>query len=567
MTHSILAHEKAPLFSPGGPAASSPLSALSLLQTGVSPSEASSLLSPDNLRQACYVSLHFFLKIVAAVTGPYHLTNDTLHLDMCNFRQSDACMADGARAGAFIPRGHSKSTFFTHGAVLWEIIRNPDIRICIVNNVESVARDFMRVVKQQFENNGILRALWPELCPLHPKSQARWNENEIVSPGRSRDMKEPTVMPLGVGAAAEGAHFDLIVVDDPDGLDAVDSAYVANANMEQTKKWFQTNTSALLDSWKTSRIIFVGTRYAPNDTASLVANDCRKVVGYKDNDIEVKPDGTWTVYYRAAIENGEVIYPEKFTMEMYNKLASNPDTMWTWMTQYMNSPTRSGLTEFSQLEVKTCRLVYSYEDNDYMIIVDEDDKVFLRYCDVVMTVDPAATEKGADAKTSRSSVGISAMDWQGRVFRIWSKVGFFRIDELYDAIFLGHQMFRGRVRCTVFEANAFQKVLGPLLRMEERTRGVYIAPIGKPVSTDKVARIRSTLGSYLTRGLLYTTVDAGRELLTELRAFPMGKRMDVLDEQEKACTSLSRPDKPQYIDEAELENEMSEFTAVGPVGY
>lgn len=568
----IRPHKDAPLFS-SLLSSSSPLSSASgsIAPEPESPLFNDLLSSPptlDVVRQASLVSLHFFLKAVAAMSGPYNKTNDDLHLDMCNFRQSDACMADGARGAALIPRGHSKSTFFTHGAILWEIIRNPDIRICIVNNVEHVAKDFMRIVRLQFESNALLKALWPELCPKSVGAQPRWNENEFVSPARSRTMKEPTVMALGVGAAAEGSHFDLIVIDDPDGLDSLDSSYMANANMEQTKKWFRTNSYALLDSWVTSRILFVGTRYAVDDTASIISNDCREVVGYQGHDFTVKPEGTWSIYYRKALEDGTVIYPEKFSKKEFEAMAANPDTHWTWMTQYENSPRNSGLTEFNRFTIQECRLEYDSERFEYVIIVGDDDVVPLSLCDVVMAIDPAATDKGVTAKTSRSSIGVSAMDWNGRVFRIWSRVGFFRIDEIFDHIFVGHQYFRGRIRVTVFENNAFQKVLGPLLRDEEERRGIYINPQGKPATSDKVARIRSTLGAFLAKRRLYATDEAGLELRDELRGFPMSDRMDALDEQEKACTVLSKPDEPRLVARRFAEDEEREYAPItNCVGY
>ena len=43
-------------------------------------------------RQASLVNLYFFLTVVCAASGPYDQLTDHLHLDMCNFRQSDACM-------------------------------------------------------------------------------------------------------------------------------------------------------------------------------------------------------------------------------------------------------------------------------------------------------------------------------------------------------------------------------------------------------------------------------------------------------------------------------------------
>src|SRR5208337_2753754 len=77
----------------------------------------------DMMRQAGLVNLWFFLKVIAGAYGPYSELNDELNLDMANWRQSDACMAPGARFLALMPRGFRKSTVFTHGAATWIVTR------------------------------------------------------------------------------------------------------------------------------------------------------------------------------------------------------------------------------------------------------------------------------------------------------------------------------------------------------------------------------------------------------------------------------------------------------------
>jgi hypothetical protein len=169
------------------------------------------------LRQFTLVSLYFWLKYVCAYTGPYELLNEDLHLDMCNFRQSPACMRDGARFAGFIPRDMFKSTIFTHGGAGWEALRWPDIRIGIANAKQDRAADFMKIPKSIFENNDIVKELWPETVPR--SGQERWNNTEIVMPNRTRYRKEPTIKPIGATGAGEGDHFDLWMVDDPVGMD------------------------------------------------------------------------------------------------------------------------------------------------------------------------------------------------------------------------------------------------------------------------------------------------------------------------------------------------------------
>ena len=499
--------------------------------------------------------------------------NEELHLDMCNFRQSPACMEPGARSAGFIPRGMSKSTIFTHGANSWELLRNPDLRICIVNAIVDKAQEFMHNIKNTFERGMFFSELYPEYVPK--KNAVDWNMERLVLPNRSRNFTEPSIKCLGVSGAAEGGHYDLLNCDDLVGMDAVDSNFQSSATMDQAKKWFATNSKALLDSWVTSRITVVATRYAIDDVYQEMCDSCKEVSGFSDGEIVVDSEGVWSVYYRIAVEDGKSIYPEKFPIEALDRIASDPEQRWVWVTQYLNKPTKSGLAEFHQYEIKKARIYYSEEEGDFLIqrygsvnFEEKDTLIYLKDCDVVMSIDPAATDKGMTAKTSRTSIGVWALHSSGTYYRIWSKVGFLAIDQIIDSIFLGNTLFKGYIRCTIVESNAFQKVIKRLLDLEQEKRGIYINATPKASFTDKKARIRSALGALLSKGALYVCDSQGKEFVEECKVFPMSEvRLDVLDESEKGITALIKPMNPGDIVELELEEEERELAVVGAFGY
>jgi len=173
-----------------------------------------------------------------------------------------------------------------------------------------------------------------------------------------------------------------------------------------------------------------------------------------------------------------------------------------------------------------------------------------------MTVDPAGTESGIKAQTSKTSIGVWALDGYGRYYRIWSKVGYFAITEVFDHIFAGNAAFRGFVRATYIESNAMQKVLKPLIEREEMTRNQFVNPQSLAASGDKKARIRSALSLPLKRGKVFLARGCGMEFREELKRFGVGNgSMDCLDESEKAFTVLMKPETRQdrYMREAEME--------------
>ncbi len=534
------------------------------------------------MREACYVSLYFFLKCVCAYSGPYEKLNDTLHLDMCNFRQSKYCMDPGSKAAGFIPRGFFKSSIFTHGADTWECIRNPNIRIAIINAVVERAQVFMHNVQRNFDSNPIVGYLFPDCVPK--SGDKRWNDSEMVLPNRTKHSEVPTIKPLGATSAGEGLHVDLEDIDDLCGLDDLDRERKINASMLQRHRWWETNTKALLLDWNTSRIVLVATLYSVDDPyyQKVIMKNMFRLIGYQDEDMVKmvnrnlsKDEDRFTVYFRQIVEDDKAIFPEGgFTKEAFEILLR--DKPWTAMTQYMNKPTSSGLAEFHEYETGSCIVSYMDKYNDYVIVRenknDLDDEaeggVRLGKCDCVVTVDPAGTDTGITAKTSRSSVGFWAMDSKGNAYRLAEAVGYFSIQDLFDKIFEVNGKFDGYSRGTFVESSAMQKILAPLLEGEQERRGVYISPEGVPAKGDKKARIRSNVGSFLARGKVWLATGCAKNFIEEQKMFPMSERLDVLDESEKALTILRRPlseDEELDIEERALEYEFA--TTDNRVGY
>lgn len=514
-------------------------------------------------RQTCLVNLWFFLKFVCGYAGPYDKLNDKLHLEMANWRQSEACMRKGGRAAGFIFRSALKSTIWTHGANTWEIIRWPDIKIRLESGVFSKAEEFLGNIKNTLENNQLFHWLFPEhKIPAGYERTGNWSSQKIVTPARSKYLTEATVSLGSMTGASEGGHFNLYNCDDPVGLDDLDSMRNSSVDMYRKKKRFITNKTALLDEAANDRVVLVGTRYAIDDIYDVAVNDAYEFLGYKVPEFKTVEGGEWSIYNRLAEEDGVFIHPDKVNKEILDKAMR--EDRWFAMTQLMNYPQKTGLAELNEFPVGDARLEFVGEVNDWQIIYEpgnysggeEEERVWLSECDVVMGVDPAGTDKGISAKTSRSSVGIWARDREDRITRVFSRVGYFDVNKLFDCIFEGHEKFPGYVRKTVIEINAMQKILLPLIRKEERDRGIYIRAQGKQESQSKIVRIRNTLGAVLNTGKLYLVKGCDREFREELMVFPMNEyKMDVLDESEKSISGTVTPIEGGFYGVDDLDEE------------
>lgn len=523
------------------------------------------------LRQMGLINLWFFLKFIAGFSGPYDKLNDDLHLHMCNFRQSSNCMRNGAQAFAFIPRGMYKSTIFSHGANTWEITRNPNIRIAVINAILGKAEEFMRNSQRTFDRNEFYAWLYPEHVP--GKGHKPWNDTFFVIPSRTRNFPDPTIKAMGATGAAEGGHYDLKDWDDLVGLEDLSNELQSSAGMEGKKRYFISNLVPLRVD-ETSRDVGVATRYAMDDAYQIPMENARQFVGYKNPDFVENPKGTWTIYYRMAMEDGEPIFPEVVSKETLDKIMH--EDYWTYITQYMNDPQKTGLAEFYSMNVRLCQVFWDEALQDFVVRRVKDPNfekrstwLRLSQCDVVMSIDPAGTETGMTAKTSRTSIGVWAMDWNGDVYRLWEKVGYMDVNTMFNGIFEGHEKFGGQIRLTVIESNAMQRILKPLIDKEQERRGVWFATEAAPAKGDKTARIRNAFGRLLSRGQVWLAEGYEKNFIGEKNVFPMSKhKMDVLDESEKAMTSLVRPSTPEedVLDEIDrLEQEHDRIENV--VGY
>lgn len=541
--YAIRPHPKAPLFDDPESASKAFSKILEEVSKGSGDlgKEAFSLI-----RQASYVSLWFFLRFVLGHSGPYDRLDDAVSVDMCNVRQSDAWEAPGAMAAAFIPRSFYKSTVFTHGGATWDLLRDPDERIVIVNAIYDKAVEFLKVIEANFTNNPLFRYLFPEYCAFTSKA-GQVSDKALVLPNRTKSNVEPSVKPLGVSGAAEGGHFTRIALDDLVGLDSLGQDRGANANMEVAKKWMGTNLSALRDG-RASKVGLVATRYAIDDCYQRVYDGCRSVTGWTKGDLQPKAGGQWDVYWRLVEEDGVYLRPDVMDKEGLDELVR--EDFWAAMTQWYNSPFKAGLAEFSGLEPRRC--VLAFKGGEWVIERPSDNfsealpDLRLADCDVVMSIDPAATDRGISAKTCRTSVGVWATDSDDNKYRVASRVGFFSQHQTVDAVFELHRTLNGCVNRTIVEVNAYQKVLKEYLDREQEERGVWLHCVGVNARGDKKARIRVCFGTYLVKGKIFADVRSDRELREELRLFPMSEsRLDVLDESEKGIVYGRRPDSPE----------------------
>ena len=162
-------------------------------------------------------------------------------------------------------REHYKSTIITYAGAIQEILKNPEITICIFSFNKPIARAFLRQVKYELESNSELQRLFPNVLFADPKKESpRWSEDSGLVVKRRSNPKESTLEAHGlVDGQPTSKHFLLRIYDDVVTLDSVTSPEMVT---KTTDAWSLSDNLGARGEDGLARVWTVGTRYSFGDT-------------------------------------------------------------------------------------------------------------------------------------------------------------------------------------------------------------------------------------------------------------------------------------------------------------
>lgn len=113
-------------------------------------------------------------------------------------------------------REHYKSTFITFGGSIQEILRDPEITICVFSHTAPDAKKFVNQIKSELETNRELQALFSDVLWDAPASQAPlWSVEKGITVKRKSNPREATLEGHGVvDSQPVGSHYRLTIYDD-----------------------------------------------------------------------------------------------------------------------------------------------------------------------------------------------------------------------------------------------------------------------------------------------------------------------------------------------------------------
>lgn len=455
----------------------------------------------DDLAEKGRRDLFFFAK---GILGYRQMTTHC-HKPLCVFHDRNPAKYKIT----LIPRGTFKTSVITIGKNTQRAVRDPNSRTCIINEVADNAEGFLGTIRQHFENNRVLRALYSEVIPKDFK-KTTWN-NSALRLNRQWMGPEDTIEAMGVLATLTSHHYTHLAYDDIISEDAVKSPQVMNDTIERSKKF----RSLMVDPAH-STLDITGTRWALHDVYSHFIKSLA---------------GSASLFVRGAIgPDGTLLFPELLDA---NTLASLRSEYGEYMFSclYMNNPRDVANQDFNVQDLKFWRMS---TDEESVVLFGRDGTIEREWpldkLDITVSVDLALAEKISDDSNAIVTCGTTP-EGQAVVLDVWNK----HCTPLEVVQRLVYLQKRWRPRQVGIESIMYQKSLKYFLKDECERQGVYMniidlkaIPSRKGTGNNtKESRIRG-LQPLAATGRLYV-LPSQHVLRSQMADFPLGEHDDVLD--------------------------------------
>ena len=297
---------------------------------------------PDRVKQGMRFRALTDTYYLASVIMGYRKLMPNTHGPMCTFL--DTCKVN--RRLIQMPRSHFKTVCVTIVHRTKEVLNDPSRRILIVGDTGTNAQKHLAKIKNQFENNRLIRFLFPDRVWEDISQAPVWSKESLYLPqdasGAVALHGEPTFDAIGAGGAAVSRHYDTVNADD---LIAEDQ-YYSETEMSKTIDWFS-NLEALFVPPLDDGLMDIPSTFWRTDDVYAYAED---FWGQGQEPVKTGPfsyqRGGIAVFRRGAVEDGEPIFPvvrdsngkaiNGFPLGFFERLREkNPER---YAAQYANNP-------------------------------------------------------------------------------------------------------------------------------------------------------------------------------------------------------------------------------------
>jgi len=439
------------------------------------------------LRHLCLTDLYFLSKSILG----FNRLQPVPHRELAQF-----CTNPSKRKLLIGSRAIYKTTVATISRAIFEGLKNPNIRILIVQNTQTNATKSLVAIRNLLDSTPLLRLLFPEVIPENPKAEGlRWNE-EGVCLRRSRQWPEATFEAAGIGTNLTSRHYDLILADDivtatRDDMSG-EEMEPSPDDIDKAIGWHRISHGLLIDQDE-SEIQHAANRWCQHDFVRHIM----------DNEVEYD---TLTL----AADDGDGIskYPRILSNNALVRLKRSLGTL-IYSTQICCQT-----MDASRLEFK----------DEWIRLFDSGAEPKWESMNIYGSIDLAKSKQRSAAHTAYIIVGVDARgDW-------WILDALRSRDDTTEKIDTMFKMAKHYgTKTFAVETVLFQEMLVDALKKEMGLRDYFfsITPVVPRQGEAKDMRIRS-LSPRFEAGAVHIRRDL-RDLITELKEYPYGRYVDLLD--------------------------------------
>jgi predicted phage terminase large subunit-like protein len=413
-------------------------------------------------RQLCQTDLFYLLTVVL---GRKDLNHDWLFA-RCREVQAEP---DGYLDLWF--REGGKSSIITFGLTIQDILNDPEVTVGIFSFNRPTAKQFLRQIKREFEDNERLKGLFPDILWAEPKNEApTWSEDSGIVVKRRQNPKESTVEAWGlVDGQPTSRHFRLMVYDD---VVTGDSVTTPDMIEKVTRAWETSLNLGMVGG----RARYIGTRWHYADTyRTILDRESAKERRYPVT-VDGTIDGEPVLWTREVVAEKRKAMTFTFGAQMLLDPAadSNQGFLEAWLRYYEDAGDFAGLNKYLMVDAASDKKKGSDYTAIAVIGLGADDNMYL-----------------LDAIRDRLSLGERA-DAVFSLHRRWKPklVAYERYGMMADVEYLKERMGRDNYRFEIVEVGGQMskrdriKRMGPIFES-----GRFLLPLTLPkADTEGVRR-------------------------------------------------------------------------------
>ena len=249
------------------------------------------------------------------------------------------------------PPRHGKTDLLTHFAV-WQICKNPNIRIMWVGGNEDIAKNAVGAVLDHLENNELLNEeINGPGVKFQPKirSGKSWSSGQFTIGTRTiTGIKSPTMVAVGKGGKILSRDCDLIIADDIEDHGTT----IQPSAREQTRQWWTTTLSSRKEEH--TAVVVIGSRQHPEDLYNFLLENP------EFETIVEEAHSTECILPKTDIEEHKdcMLWASKRTYKWLMSQKNNADTTGgraIYEMVYLNKAFVEGITMFNSEDIDQCR--------------------------------------------------------------------------------------------------------------------------------------------------------------------------------------------------------------------